>query len=91
MHRDLVVTEVDVFDPQPDAFHETQSIALEQLCHEPVVALELRQDATDLLWSEHYWHLWGAFDPLDAIHKIEPSIQDLLVKEEQSAQGLILG
>jgi hypothetical protein len=44
-----------------------------------------------LLTSEDDGELGRAFDPLDFIDEGEFALEDLLVKEEEAAQGLVLG
>jgi len=40
-HRDLTVTEVDVFDAQAQAFEQAQAAAVKQMDHEPVIPFDL--------------------------------------------------
>ncbi len=45
---DLMLGEVEILDPQAEAFHQSESAAVEQACHELVGAGEAAQDLEDL-------------------------------------------
>ncbi len=60
-HGDGLVFESDVLDAQTDAFHQAQARAIEQLCHEFVGAVELGDDAQDLVTGEDGREAFGAF------------------------------
>ncbi len=89
-HGDGLVFEINVLDTQTDAFHQAQARAIEQLCHEFVGAVELGDDAQDLVTGEDGREAFGAFgageeDGLDVL------VQDVAVEEEDGAESLILG
>ncbi len=91
VNGDLVITEIDVFDAQTDRFHEAQAAPIEQMDHEAVIALELGENGARLCRGENDGEFGGAANPFDTGDKIKLSIKHLLVKEKQSAKGLILG
>jgi len=90
-HDDLALFEIQVLDPQAQAFHEAQAAAVEELCHQQVDAGELRQHALHFAAGENgaqtVW-LFGA-------HRVDGEIQvlseDLAVKEQQRTERLVLG
>lgn len=90
-HGNLAVTKIDVFDPQAQAFEQPQTAPVEKMDHEAVVALEVREHGARLGTGEGDWNLWRAFDPFDLVDEVEFPIEDLLVEEEQRAEGLVLG
>jgi len=47
-YQDLVEAEVDVLDPQPQAFHQTHAGAIEEGEQKAVDSLELRENAADV-------------------------------------------
>ena len=85
-----LVFEINVLDAQADTFHQTQARAIEQLCHKFVGAVEMGEDAQDLVAGEDGGEAFGSFgtgkeDGLDIF------VQDVAVEEEDGAEGLILG
>ncbi len=88
---DLVVAEVDVFEAQTQRFHQAQAAAVEQLGHETVIALNMGNDAVGLSAGEDDGEFGWTPDTLDAGKVLKFAVEDLLKKEEQSAEGLILG
>ena len=58
---DLVVAEVHVFDPKPDAFHESKPCSVEEFGHESVVATQLRDNFLGFVPCEDNWNLGRPF------------------------------
>jgi hypothetical protein len=79
---DMAITEIDVFDAQTHAFHETEASAIQKFCHQAVIPFEVRQNSTRLVGREHDGELCRACDALDVLDKIEFSLEHLLVKKE---------
>lgn len=67
-----------------------QPTPIKQICHEPVVTLELGKHAAHFRPGEDHRDLWRTFRALE-IDEIELVLQHLTVKEQQGAKGLILG
>ncbi|HEY0323910.1 MAG TPA: hypothetical protein VGC66_23385 [Pyrinomonadaceae bacterium] len=68
-HDDLAIVEVQVFDSEADTFHQPQSSAVEQACHEIVCAGHLSQHPFDFINSEDDRDAPGAFCALDACNQ----------------------
>ena len=47
-----MVIEVQIFDAQAEAFHEAKTGAVEELCHEFVVACEVGDDGASFVFGE---------------------------------------
>lgn len=86
----MAVPEVDVLDPEPEAFKESQTAAIQQMRHEPVIACQVRENGAGFSTSEDDRELRWAADTLHARDGLELPIEHLLVKEEQCAESLIL-
>jgi hypothetical protein len=87
---DLV--EVDVLDPQPEAFHQPEAGPVEQAGGQPGGAVELGQDGAGFLAAEDGRQPLGRPGSHDrVIDPVQGPSQDDLVEEEQGAEGLILG
>src|SRR3972149_12078161 len=50
---DLVTGEINILDPQPQAFHESEACSIEQHGHDPIRAAEAAKDRPDLLPCQH--------------------------------------
>ncbi len=87
---DGFVLEVEVFDPQTDAFHQTKARAVEQLGHEFPDSVEAVEDEADFLRGENGGDVFGAFGG-GKDDGVEVYVQDFTVEEEDGAEGLVLG
>jgi len=47
------MTKIEVFDPQPQALHESQAAAIEQPGHQLVCARQVAEDAVHLVFGQH--------------------------------------
>jgi hypothetical protein len=83
--------EVEVFDSQADTFHEAQATAVQQFCHELMIAGHLAEDGLDFVFSKHHWQVLGLFSPDDVRQDIEFLLQDFTVEKKDGAEGLALG
>jgi len=88
---DLAALEVQVLDSQAKGFEQPQAAAVQEHGDEPLVAGQMRhhpryfidgQDNGQPLWPT------GANDALDSVERL---LQDVLVKEQDCRQSLILG
>jgi hypothetical protein len=87
---DLAIGEVDIFDPQPESLKKAQPAAVQEVCHEAVVTFEIGEDGAGFGACEDDGQLGRAADALDAGDVFELLLKDLLVKEEQGTESLIL-
>ena len=90
-HHNLAVVEIDIFHAQTGALHQSQAAPVEELGHEAIITVELGKNGADLARGENNRHFGRALDSLDVLHEIELSLEDVLIKEQQSAERLILG
>jgi hypothetical protein len=72
---DVAITEIDVFDAQTHAFHETEASAVQKICHQAVIPFEVRENSTRLVGREHDGELCRACDALDVRYKIACSVR----------------
>jgi hypothetical protein len=54
-HHDLLVAEIEVFDPQPQAIHQSQARTIEECCHEPKARIDGIKQLDDLLPGKNHW------------------------------------
>ena len=90
MHRDLAITEVDVLNPQTDAFHQAQPSTVEQFSHQSILAIDACKHGLRFCGRENDGNFGRACNALDVIDEVELSLQHLLVKEQQGTKSLIL-
>jgi len=88
---DLVVAEIDVFDPEAQDFEEAEATAVEEVDHEPIIPFELGKDGPDFGAGKDDRKLRRAPDAFHAGEVLELPLEDLPIKEEEGAEGLILG
>src|SRR5204862_7038014 len=48
-HSDASVAKVDVFDSQPNAFHQPKSTAVKESCHQPCGAVQMSENLMDFV------------------------------------------
>ena len=87
----MVLAEIDVLDPEAEAFHQSQPGAVQQAGHEMLVAVELGQDGADLGAGEDDREPFRPLGPARRRCDRERAIQDDLVEEQQGTHRLILG
>src|SRR5262249_14433803 len=63
---------------------------VKQIGHEPIVVLQVREHAACFGTCQHHRQFRRTGDSLDTVDKVEFSIEYLLVKKQQRAEGLIL-
>ena len=89
---DLVVVEIHIFDAHAETFHKAQSAAVEDLGHEFVNAVEAGDNGAGLLFGENGG---DAFVFLGTEGEesgfVERDLKDVSIKEEDGAEGLVLG
>ena len=89
---DLAVVEIDVFDAQAQAFHQTQSAAVEYLGHEQVDSGELVEYGFDFGFVEDGGQDAGAVGADDLeLFLIKFDVEYVAVEEQDGAEGLVLG
>src|ERR1700738_435704 len=89
-NRDLAVAEINVLDPQAQTFEQAQTAPVEKVSHGPVIAFQSGENGTRLRSGKNDWKFRGAPDPLTG-DEFELTIQHLLIKEKERAEGLVLG
>jgi len=87
----LLHLKIDVLDPEPDGFHDTQAAPVEQCGHQLGGPVHERDDGGDFFAG----HDHGDVDLLVGAHSIDTVLQsmveDALVEEHQGIHGLVLG
>jgi hypothetical protein len=86
----LIVAEIDVLHAEAENFEEAETAAVKEVNHEPVVAFEMGENGAGFGACEDDGKLRRPVDPLDTGDELELPLKDMLVKEEQRAEGLIL-
>jgi len=89
--NDLVLGEVDIFNAQTHAFHETQSTAVEELGHEQVDARHLAEHGVNFISGQDGGQALGLFGLGGAKGVGNGLVEDFVVEEEKGAAGLVLG
>ena len=90
-HHDLVALEVDVFDPQRQAFEQPEAAAIEHLRDEAEGRLERLQDGLSFAARKDSREMHGAASARKAVEREHLEAENALVKEDDGAKSLILG
>ena len=89
-NQDLPVGEVRVFHAQHQAFLQAQPRAVEQACHHPGDAIELREQFSHLGRGEHDRDPHRAFRPHQIVEPGQVALEHRLVEKEKSGERLVL-
>jgi hypothetical protein len=90
-HHDLLLIEIEVFDSQADAFHQSQPAAVEQFSHQLVGAGHAGEQSVHFILGEDGGQAFWAPGAHGADGKLELLFEDLAVEVEDSTEGLVLG
>ena len=90
VNGDAVVSKVDVFHAKSRGLQHTKTAAVKELGHEAIIIFEMSEDGACFAFAKNDRKPSRAANPLDAGNEFEFAIKDLLVKEQQSAEGLVL-
>ncbi len=86
----LILLKIDVFDPQPDAFHQPQPAAIQQHCHNTMYSGHCLQQLFNFGLGQNSWQSFRTLYA-DRIYRIiEFNVQNLPVKKNNGIQGLVL-
>ena len=86
-----MIAEVDIFDAEAEAFHETKPGTVENLCHELRGAVNFVDDSQGFAGCENGGQGFGFFGADYVGWKFDLGIENVAVEEENGAEGLILG
>ena len=90
--EEMPLAEVDVLDPEPEAFHQPEPRAVEQPGHQPGRAVELGEDRADLVAGQDDRQPLRPLGPDHVVaDPVEGPVEDDLIEEQQGGQSLILG
>jgi len=90
VNDDLSVLEVEVLDPDAQAFVQPKSGAIEKERHEAGRPMEVLEHPSDFVASEHHRYPTRPLGA-DAVELSEILVENVAIEEEQGAQGLVLG
>lgn len=88
--QDFQASKLHILDPQTQHFHQTHTGAIQQTGYQPQGAIQLRQHARHLLPRQHHRQALRTARPNHAVHPWQLDLQDLLIKEENRRQRLVL-
>ncbi len=88
---DLAIAEVYVFDAEAGTFHEAQTAAEEDLCHELGDSAHFGDDGEGFGVGEDDGEGFGFLGANDVGGKVNLGLKNMAVEEEDGAEGLILG
>jgi hypothetical protein len=88
---DLALGEVQVFDAQADALHETEAGAIQEFGEEGVIARELPEEGADFVFGEDDREAGGLFGADEVYAFVNVLLEDAAVEEEEGGEGLVLG
>ena len=86
----LMLGKINVLYPKPNALHESQTAPVKVPCHERLDAGQLREKPVDLFDREYYRKPLGAFGLCKIAERTKGVIKDLIIKEYQRVERLIL-
>jgi hypothetical protein len=86
----LLVTKVDILDAQPETFAQAQPGPVQQVRHQPLVALLPSKDAAHFVHSQHSGAPGGAFGALQSVKPRQWQQQNFFVEEQDGRERLVL-
>ena len=89
-HGNLVSSEVQVLDPQSATLEEAQARTVEERRHQPGRPVQVSKHRVGLFSGQDHREMDWPFGAHDPVQPFELTAEHLFVKEEQSAQGLVL-
>ena len=88
--EDLRMPKINIFDPQAEAFGDTQAATVNDFGHQLFEAFEEGEKFVDFLLSEDGGERFSSFGA-DGVDFAQVDVKDFLVEVDESAEGLILG
>ena len=85
----LAISKIDILDAQPETFEQAQTAPVEEVCHDPVISLQMGENGASFGSRKDDGKLGRAANALDG-DEFELPIEHLLVEEEQGAESLVL-
>ena len=90
-HHDGAACEIDVLDPQTQAFQQAHAGAVEQLAEQTVVIRQGGQHLRHLVMRQHHRKPGRALRAVDLLHPRHRQAEHLLVQKQQGRQSLLVG
>lgn len=87
----LPVAEIHVFDAQSQALHQPQSGTVQQTCHQPLGAFELRQHRPRLYRRQRHRKPRRTLRPLEAFYPTQIQFKHIPIQEQNCRKRLVLG
>jgi hypothetical protein len=81
---EVLLAEIDVLDPEAEAFHQPQPGTIKQTGHEMLLAIELGQDGADLGAREDHGQPFWPLGPAGVDASLQGSLEDDFVEEQQA-------
>lgn len=88
---DLPSVEVNIFDPESDAFHEPQSAAVEEFCHQSVNAAHGGENGVRFRGREDDGEAAGAMGGVQVAEVAKRLAEGIAVEEDEGIEGEIVG
>ena len=88
--EDFVSGEIDVLDAQTQTFHQSQSRAVHQRGHEPLIAGQVRQHGFHFLAGHDHRQAFGFPGADDFAQVAHFTTEDVTIKEKQRGKRLVL-
>jgi hypothetical protein len=89
-HHDLLITKVEILDPQTQAIHQPQARAVEQSGHEPEGLLQSLDQAGDFVLRENHGQFARSLGASELAEVAEVDLQYVFVQEDDGIERLIL-
>jgi hypothetical protein len=89
-HQNLSPVELDVMHPQAQTFKQPQSGAVEQACHQPLLAGETFEQPHCFICGENHRQTTRLFRPRDTVEPEQFPVQHHPIEKKQRTERLIL-
>jgi hypothetical protein len=89
-NEDLVAAEINVLDPQHQAFHDSETCSVEQHGREPIQAVKAGKNRLDFLSRQNGRKPLRPVGPDNAVDVTNVFTENVPVEEQNCAQGLVL-
>lgn len=90
LNGDAVVGKIDVFYAQPRRFQQSKTASVKEIGHKAIITFKVSEDSPRFDFRKNDREPGGTADTLDAVDEFQFAIEDVLIKKEQCAEGLVL-
>jgi hypothetical protein len=77
----MKIMQINIFDAQPQTLQQTQSTSVKELCHQPILPIQLRKHRAHFFRRQYNRHFGWSLYPQSVTHEAELTLQYFLVQK----------